>query len=272
VVSRCRSIRPTGDAAMNVSAEQRAKRAIALSQRALERITGGLLTAYMAAVIVSVTARVASNADQESFRTSLQLIAANQGLYLTNLASNFLLIALAAGLYLTFRTYQRYLALLGASMFTAAALIWMVSNTSGLTLAQLAQEFATASGPLVDMFMTSPRVAELTREFAGKTAFTLASLGLLAFGGLIAWSHAVPRWLGWLAIVVGVLIAFIWYDAASALHRIGGTGYLLWLLFTGGWLLLRGTKDSVNEKVHKCCLKSYWRFTYSRQSYLWATS
>jgi hypothetical protein len=246
VVSLCRNIRPTGDAGMNVSVEQGEKRAVVLSQRALERITGGLLIAYMAAVIVSVTARVASNADQESFRASLQLIAANRELYLTslvsNLASNFLLIALAVGLYLTFRIYQRYLALLGASMFLAAGLIWMVSNTSGLTLAQLAQEFATASGPLVDMFMTSARAVELMWEFAGKTAFTLAALGLLAFGGLIAWSHAVPRWLGWLAIVVSVLIVFVWYDAAAALHRIGGTGYLFWLLFTGGWLLLRGSK------------------------------
>jgi hypothetical protein len=246
VVSLCRNIRPTGDAGMNVSVEQGEKRAAVLSQRAIERITGGLLIAYMAAVIVSVAARVASNADQESFRASLQLIAANQGIYLTslasNLASNFLLIASAGGLYLTFRTYQRYLALLGASMFLAAGLTWMVSNTSGLALAQLAQEFATASGPLADMFMTSARAVELMREFAGKTAFTLASLGLLAFGGLIAWSRAAPRWLGWLAIVVSVLIAFIWYDAAATLHRIGGAGYLFWFLFTGDWLLLKGSK------------------------------
>jgi Domain of unknown function (DUF4386) len=229
---------------MNVSAEHGEKTA-ALSQRALERITGVLLVAYMAAVIVAVAARVASNADQEPFRASLQLIAANQSLYLTslvsNLISNFILIALSGGLYLTFGPRQRYLTLLGTFMFLGAGLIWMVSNISGLSLAQLALEFTTASGSQADMFMSSAQAVELTREFAGKTAFTLAALGLLAFGGLISWSQAVPRWLGWLAVVVGVLTLFIWYDAAAALHRIGGTGYLLWLLFTGVWLLLRGT-------------------------------
>jgi hypothetical protein len=235
---------------MNVSAKPGEKGAATLSQRAIERITGGLLIAYMGAVIVAVAARVASNADQEPFRTSLQLIAANRELYLTslvsNLISNFLLVALAGGLYLTFRPRQRYLALLGASMFLAAGLIWMVSNISGLALAQLAQEFAKAPGSEGDMFAASARAVELTREFAGRTAFTLAALGLLALGGLIAWSKVLPRWLGWLAVVVGVLTLFIWYEAAAALHRIGGTGYLLWLLLTGGWLLLRGTKDSAN--------------------------
>jgi hypothetical protein len=235
---------------MNVSAELGEKRAEALSQRALERIAGGLLVVYMAAVIVSVAARVASSADQEPFRASLQLIGANQGLYLTSLTSNlissFLLAALAGGLYLTFRLYQWNLALLGAFMFLAAGLIWTVSNISGLALAQLAQEFAAASGSQADMLMTSARAVELMREFAGKTAFSLAALGLLAFGGLIAWSRAMPRWLGWLAVIVGILTLFIWYDAAPALHRIGGAGYLLWLLLTGGWLLLRGTKDSAN--------------------------
>ena len=246
MVSRYRNIRPTGDAGLNVSTEQRGKGVAILSQRALERVVGGLLIAYMAGVIVSVAARVASNADQESFRASLQLIAENQGLYLTslasNLASNFLLVALAGGLYLTFQPRQRYLALLGGFMFLAAGLIWMVSNISGLALAQLAREFAVASGPLADAFMTSAGAAELMREFAGKTAFTLAALSLLAFGGLMAWSRAAPRWLGWLAVVVGMLMLFIWYDAAAALHRIGGAGYLLWLLFTGGWLILRGSK------------------------------
>lgn len=231
---------------MNISAETEEKRAAAFSQRTIERVNGGLLIAYMAAVIVSVASRVASNADQEPFRASLQFIVANQGLYLTslafNLASNFLLIALAGGLYLTFRPHQRYLALLGALMFLSAGLIWMVSNTSGLALAQLARESATASSPPADMFLTSARAAELMREFAGKTAFTLAALGLLAFGGLIAWSRAAPRWLGWLAVVASVLIALIWYDAAAALHRIGGTGYLLWFLLTGGWLLLKGSR------------------------------
>jgi hypothetical protein len=244
VVSLYRNIRLTGDDDMNVSAEPGGKLAIALSQRAIERITGGLLIVYMAAVIVAVAARVASNADQEPFRASLQLIAANQGLYLTslvsNLISNFLLVASAGGLYLIFRPRQRYLALLGAFMFLAAGLIWMVSNISGLALTQLAQEFAAASGSQADMFMTSARAVELTREFAGKTALTLAALVLLAFGGLMAWGNALPRWLGWLAVVVGVLTLFIWYDAAAALHRIGGTGYLLWLLLTGGWLLLKG--------------------------------
>jgi hypothetical protein len=41
----------------------------------------------------------------------------------------------------------------------------------------------------------------------------------------------------------------IWNDSAAVLHRVGGTGYLLWLLIIGGWLLVRGSQAPQSRAI-----------------------
>jgi hypothetical protein len=43
------------------------------------------------------------------------------------------------------------------------------------------------------------------------------------------------------------MMLLIWSDSAALLHRIGGTGYLVWLAITGGWLVFRGTRQAGTE-------------------------
>jgi hypothetical protein len=158
------------------------------------------------------------------------------------LVSSILLITMAAGLYSIFRTRHRFLALATSFLFLAAALAWLTSAASGLALASLAQEFVSASGMQAEATASSARAVDLVRESTGRVGFTLAGLGTLTLGVLIAWKDALPKWLGWLGVVVGILMLLIWNDSAAVLHRVGGTGYLLWLLIIGGWLLVRGSQ------------------------------
>ncbi|MFQ6026457.1 MAG: DUF4386 family protein [Dehalococcoidia bacterium] len=221
---------------------------VSISQRNLERIAGGLLIIYGVLVAVSVFTRVASQSDQDTTGESLNMIAAHQGMFLTsaviNLISNFLLIALAGILYLALRRHEALLTLLGSLFFLVAATTWVISGIAGLSLITLAAEFVAASGSLAESTVAAAGSTELLRELSGKASFTLAALALLAFGGAISWRGMVPRWLGWLGIVVGLLMLFIWVDTATLLHRLGGSGYLLWAALLGIWLLSKGTREA----------------------------
>ena len=200
---------------------------------------------------MQVATRTASNDSQIVFSDSLQMIAQNQALYLTSMyasvISNALLVGLAAGLYSTFRIYQPDLARAGAFLLLATAVVSMVAAVAGLALASLAQEFAGVTGNQENSLASSAQAVEVFRSYAGRTGFTFSALSLLAFGGLISWQGPIPKWLGWLGILIGVMMLLIWSDSATLLHRIGGTGYLVWLAITGGWLVLRGTRHVGTE-------------------------
>ena len=43
-----------------------------------------------------------------------------------------------------------------------------------------------------------------------KVGLTFAVLGALAYGGLVAWTGSLPRWLGWLGIASGLLLLLTW--------------------------------------------------------------
>ena len=77
------------------------------------------------------------------------------------------------------------------------------------------------------------------RSITGKAGFTLAGLGLAALalaqwriGGRLLKTGAV------VSAVIGVAMLFIWVDAATAMHRISGIAFLLWLIGYGGGLTI----------------------------------
>lgn len=205
----------------------------------------------MIGVAVQVGTRAASDDSQMLISDSLQMISQNQTLYLASMyagmISNILLVSLAAGLYSIFRIYQSDLARVGTFLLLATAVISMVAAVAGLALASLAQEFTGVTGSQASGLARSAQAVEIFRAYAGRTGFTLSALSLMAFGGLISWQAPIPRWVGWLGILVGVMMLMIWSDSAALLHRIGGTGYLVWLTISGGWLVSRGTRHVATE-------------------------
>lgn len=214
-------------------------------------MVGSLLIVYLIGVAIQIATRAASNSRQASFVESMTMIAENQGWYLTsmyaNIVSNVLLVGLAVGLFLLFRRHQAILAAGGAFLLLATAAVSMVPGLVGLELASLAREYQTATGPQGAEIASRVFSNESLQELAGQAGFTLAALSVMTIGALIAWRRPLPRWLGWLGILVGVMMFFIWSDSAPLLHRIGGTGYLLWLGIAGGWLLIRGTRKVATE-------------------------
>ena len=201
---------------------------------------------YAVAVGVQVLIRTATPDSQASSFEPLIRVTVNHGLHMAGVAASLVasvfLIVLAAGLYSIFRPAQRFLALAASYLLLGASLTWLLSAASGLALGSLGQEITSTAVLRADNAASIARALDLIREATGRVGFTLAGLGTLALGGLIAWRGSLPKGLGWFGVVVGILMLFIWNDTAALLHRIGGTGYLIWLLGTGIWMLGRGTR------------------------------
>ena len=220
-----------------------------LSRRAAERVAAGLLILYILAVAVSVTARVSSGVDQETAAESVRMLAVNYGWavvsYTAGLVAALALTILAALIGQVFRPYDPTLAgivafaLLGAACFGGLAAI----NGLALTAAYGGGLPAQAAYLPVDGGMAAYAALEPLRALAGQVGFTFSGLALLSLGGLMALTGALPRGIGWLGILTGALMFFIWYDDAAILHRSGGGLYLLWLLLIAGGLLFRGTAN-----------------------------
>jgi hypothetical protein len=218
------------------------------ASRLTERVTGAVMIAYAVAVAVHVTTRTASTVPGVPFPQYLEIVASNYQLYVistaASLLSSILLIVLATGLWPTLRSYNPYPVLVSSFLFLAAAVTWSVSASAGLGLAALARDFVAASGVSADIAAGSAQAMEFIRETTGRTGFTLAALGLMTLAGLIAMKGPLPRWLGWLGLLVGASMLLIWLDDAPVLHRVGGSGYLAWLVIAGGWLVARGARPA----------------------------
>ena len=163
-----------------------------------------------------------------------------------NFLSSVILVAAATALYVTFRPHERALAMFGSFVFLAAGVGFMGSAVTGMALFELGDEFGSASGAQADRLVTTARAVALVDFSSG--AFLFLALGLLAFGALIAWSGALPRWLGWLAVLIAplTLLGFLTFvaDIFFVFILADGIAAVLWFILTGSWLFRRGTQEA----------------------------
>ena len=110
-----------------------------------------------------------------------------------------------------------------------------------------------------------PELAGFRRQGLGgqcgspKVWLNFAALGTLSYGGLVALTGALPRWLAWLGIASGLMLLLtweesiglmqmdrgrpdlVWIPTRSLLNQLVGGPCLVWLLLSAGWLIARGT-------------------------------
>jgi predicted transporter len=123
---------------------------------------------------------------------------------------------------------------------------------------QLAQEWAAA--PAAERAVALALVhANETINFALASLFNFvfAAVTFVLFGLAVALSNVYPRWLGWVAVLAGVLSMVAGTIQASAgeptessrlLTIVGPTVITLWLLWMG-ILLLRGVRISRPQPI-----------------------
>lgn len=243
-----------------------------IPRRGLEIAVGALLLLYVAAILVSVNARMSATEDlvlrlpvthqgEEEIEFETHGDRADQFIrYGARLLSGILMVAISALAYRIFAPYEPTLALAGTLFLSVSAVFACLAAMTGLALGQGftgqvlseggfreidgAREFYTALVPLLVL--------------SEKIWLTFAALGAVAYGGLVAWEGSLPRWLGLLGIASGLflLVAWaesigrmplhwdrpqlVWVPTLSVLNQLVGIPALVWLLLSSGWLIARG--------------------------------
>lgn len=190
------------------------------------RSAGLLLLLTAVATAASVAARLSADADQPTLAESLTAIATNRVPYsiggAARLVSGLALLAAAIYLHRTLAFQQLRAAGLVGMLLGLSGAITAVSGVCALLLAGMAPD----AGP------TTAAVAD-ARWITGKVGFTLAGLGLIALGPAQWRSGGRLKITAVAGVAIGVAMLFIWIDAATAMHRISGIAFLLWLIGGG---------------------------------------
>ncbi len=190
-----------------------------------------LITAV--ATLVAVVTRVSANADQPTLAESLVAISENKALYASGGGARFVsgvtLIVAAWFLSKTGIGEKQPSARIASFIFALSGLFTAISGASAIALANAAPATTDAL----------PETTAYVRWLTGKIGFTLAGLALIAEARR-QWNLGTPfKYLALASVVIGILMQFIWWDAATAIHRITGIGFLFWLIVVG-ILLLKG--------------------------------
>ncbi len=164
---------------------------------------------------------------------------------------------IAAGLlYLTFRPYSRAGAALGGVALALAGVLFIAGAVAGLQLHSIAGEWRDAGHVPGDAKWLEARDAAGLVSGFGSLALGIMALRFLSFGAVIARRAALPRALGFPAIIGALLVvaAFgfgaIGFGVAAPVGEAGWLVFMLGLLavatsfvLTAGWLTVRGTRD-----------------------------
>jgi hypothetical protein len=229
------------------------------------RIAGLLLLLTALATAIMVPTRLMADADQPTLQATLEAISDNNPAYIysaiARIAAGLLLVAAAVFLKGVVAPYHPTAARLTVIALAVSGVITVASGAMAMTLAAIGPAAIAAQDAEA---LRRAEVVDAARWITGKAGFTLAGLGLIALGpaqwrigGLLKVS-AVAH------VIIGVVMLFIWIDAATVMHRISGMAFLLWLIVTGVWLaagLLKRPEPAVDETdpIHQTGAYEYGR-------------
>lgn len=170
------------------------------------------------------------------------------------------LMAASIPLWRAMRTHHSVAMTLAAVMLAGSGMASAVSGVAAITLAAVAPDPQTvtvlASGesgwarlaqPGDPEAQTVPMLPDVdfveeglfgVRWITGSLGFTLAGLALVALGPVQWRMGGILRVTAVIDVVLGVAMLFIWVDAATAVHRISGVAFLIWLIVVGLWLVI----------------------------------
>ena len=205
------------------------------------RKTGLMLIFTAVATVVAVVGRVSADADHEALTASLAAIAESRGLYglggAGRFASGVTLIAAGWFLFGSASHGRRERSVVLPGLFAMSGALTACSGASAVALAAVATEGLDAAG--LEALARHQEATAWLRRFTGAAGFALAGLAL----GVIArrqWGAGGSlKRIAPASALLGLAIQFVWLDAATMLHAVTGTLFVVWLAL-GGATLLKG--------------------------------
>ena len=203
------------------------------------RIAGAVLIFTAITTVIAVGARVAAGADQPTLLESLAAISANKGLYSVGGAARLVSgLALMAGAWFMYRTWTIRRQWAGQSLPILFGLSGAFTAASGLCAVALAASVGPSAEAASAVTAGAPEEAWIyARWLTGKIGFTLAGAALIAAACSQWKSGGTLKPVSLVSAVIGIAMLFIWLDAATAVHRISGVAFVVWLAALGAVLL-----------------------------------
>ncbi len=202
---------------------------------AAARAAGALLLLTAITTMVAVVTRVSADADQATLAQSLAAISDSKALYgiggAARLVSGIILMAAAWYLLNTWIIRERFGSPIVPALFVASGLFTLVSGACAVWLAAS----VPGSPGAIDAFAgasSTELVADL-RWLTGKIGFAIGGVALLAAARYQWKTGGVLRKIAPVSAIIGVLMLFIWIDAATLVHRFSGMAFVLWLVVIG---------------------------------------
>ena len=231
------------------------------SKRGTEQLTGLLLVTLVVSVVAAIVTGLIPFVDTEltrdSLRDDLVDIADDSELWFTStgfaIFANLISIGLAAALYLVFRGHNRSLSIFGSFGFLAAAVLELIRLSTRMALGGLAEDFVATSGAEADAIAAAARAVFLVATSLEPIGAMGIGLGIFSYGKLIVRTQALPRWIGWIGVVGGVIVPFGWLTYVQRdlffLTVIGLVIGLVFIITTGVRLIASGTDEAGAEQA-----------------------
>lgn len=206
------------------------------TRRATALRTAGLLFILAAvATIAAVVGRVSAGADHASLAASLAAIAESRGLYGTGGVARLLSgIALSAGTWCLRRAplEQRPGAPAVVFLLAASGLLTACSGAAAVGLAAGAPAGLDAAG--LEVLARQLETTASLRQVTGAAGFALAGLAIVAAARRQWRGGGALRRIAPAAAMLGLAMQLVWLDAATWVHPVTGTAFVVWLAAAGG--------------------------------------
>lgn len=196
-----------------------------------------ILTAV--ATVVAVVGRVSADADHETLAASLGAIGESRGLYGLGGAGRFLsgvtLVAAGWCLFAVPGDAGRGRSAVVPLLFVVSGALTACSGAGAVALAAAVTEGLDTAG-LEALALRQEWTAWL-RWFTGAAGFALAGVALVVIGSRQRRAGGSLERVAPASALLGVAIQFVWLDAATVVHIVTGTLFVVWLIAGGGTLL-----------------------------------
>jgi hypothetical protein len=219
----------------------------------LQRVGGACLLILVGAVMLNVSAdgydAAATGFDGELRRLAEITDWQVQVYTVLQVLAGIGMIGGACLVYVYLSNYARVQALLASVALAGAGLLALVTSAFYMVTAELADEYVLAAPERAESVLVTARGSMLMMSALIGPTILLLAIAVLGFAAITGRHHLVPRWLGFVAGGVSLVIpALVIAVAAGAdttswiLSMIGLLLMLLWLVVAGGWLLLGGSR------------------------------
>ena len=204
------------------------------------RCAGLLLIATAVVTLLMVIARVMADSDQATLVESLAAISESRWTYGMSGAARFVsgvtLLVGSLSLLATWIIRQRRATPLVPWLFAASGVITGISGICAVVLAVTATNATEASA--------FAEVTEYLRWTTGKLGFTAAGLALLVAARYQWLVGGALRFISPLSVITGAAMLLIWVDALTAVHRVSGVAFVVWLVAIG-FMLFSGRVEQL---------------------------